>query len=139
MGLSEGRERFAGSGRAVGRGAARIGAWCLLILVAVVTLSPIGLRPVSGAPVDLERMAAFLLLGGLFAWGYPERRLRLMVLLAASAGVLETLQNFVPGRHGRADDFLVKGMAIVAGFLICAMAERIATASQERRRSRLRP
>lgn len=37
----------------------RIAAWSILVLILVVTISPIQFRPITGEPADLERFAAF--------------------------------------------------------------------------------
>lgn len=103
----------------------RFGAWLLLGAIAVFTLSPAGLRPVSGAPADLERVAAYALLGGLFSWGYPRRRVPFLIFLLFMAALLEYLQNFVPGRHGRVEDLLVKTGAVGMGFALLAAGEWI--------------
>jgi hypothetical protein len=39
-----------------------------------VTLSPIGWRPVTGGPANLERIVAFAALGAVFSIGYPKHR-----------------------------------------------------------------
>ena len=52
-----------------------------------VTLSPIGWRPVTPAPVNLERFAAYAVLGGVFCLGYPKHRLPALLFLFALAGV----------------------------------------------------
>ena len=111
--------------RSVARAIPQIGAWILLGLIVVFTLSPPGLRPVSGAPVDLERVAAYALLGGLFSWSYPRQRAPFLVFLVVMAGLLEYLQNFVPGRHGRMEDLLVKAGAVGMGFALLAAVELI--------------
>ena len=88
--------------------ASRFLGWLMLAALVVVTVCPIGLRPVSGAPVSLERFGAFALLGFLFALGYPHRRWQVAALTVAAAGSLEALQMLEPTRHGRVADFLVK-------------------------------
>lgn len=103
----------------------RFGAWLLLGAIVVFTLSPGGMRPVSGAPVDLERVTAYALLGGFFSWSYPRRRIAFFVFLLFMAVLLEYLQNFVPGRHGRVEDLLVKAGAVGMGFTLLAAAEWI--------------
>jgi hypothetical protein len=86
-------------------------AWLLIVALAVFTLSPIELRPVSGAPANLERFVAFVVTGAAFGLGY-------LILLIGIAGLLEAAQNYVPGRHGRLPDGLVK----VSGALLGAAA-----------------
>jgi VanZ family protein len=90
-------------------------AWLLLIAVAVFTLSPIQFRPVTAAPADVERFVAFALLGGVFCLAYPRQRRVILLLVLASAGVLEALQHVVPGRHGQVHDLLVKVVGAIAG------------------------
>ncbi len=87
---------------------ARLLAWGLLAALAVVTAAPIGLRPETALPVSAERFGAFALLGFLFACGYPRRRLAVLALTVAAAGLLELAQLVQPTRHGREADFLVK-------------------------------
>src|SRR5689334_14274394 len=93
-------------------------AWPLLAAIVLVTLSPIGLRPETGAPAGLERFAAFAALGGVFCLAYPRHRLRALLLLVAFAGALVTLQHLVPGRHGRIIDASVKGLGAATGVFV---------------------
>lgn len=102
---------------------ARILGWLLLATLVFVTLSPIDLRPESGAPVSLERLSAFALLGFLFAMGYPRYRWQVLLLTVAAAGALEALQFVQPTRHGRVADFGVKAVGCGLGWLAaCAVA-----------------
>jgi VanZ family protein len=90
-------------------------AWLLLFAIAVFTLAPIELRPVTAAPVSLERLAAFALIGAAFCLGYPKHRLHILVLLVGIVGFLEIAQNYVPGRHGRLQDGVVKASGALLG------------------------
>jgi hypothetical protein len=90
-------------------------AWLLVLAIAVFTLAPIELRPVTGAPVSLERFAAFAVIGAALCWGYPKQRLHILVLLVGIVGFLEVAQNYVPGRHGRLPDGLVKASGALLG------------------------
>ena len=101
----------------------RWAAWPLLAAVVFVTPSPIGLRPVTPAPANLERFAAYAVLGGVFYLGYPKHRLPALLLLVALAGALEALQHLVPTRHGRISDAAVKVLGAAAGVFV---AERLA-------------
>ena len=76
-------------------------AWLLVFAIAVFTLSPIELRPVTEAPANVERFAAFAVIGAAFCLGYPKHRLGILMLLIGIVGLLEVAQNLVPGRHGR--------------------------------------
>jgi VanZ family protein len=90
-------------------------AWLLLLTIAVFTLAPIEFRPVTGAPVSLERFAAFAAIGAAFCLGYPKRRFPILVLLLGIIGFLEVVQNSVPGRHGRVPDGLFKAAGALLG------------------------
>lgn len=107
------------------RAVLRFSAWLLLALIVAFTLSPIELRPVSGASASLERAAAFAALGAAFALAYPHGRFMTINFLVSFAATLETLQNLVPGRHGRSEDFVVKAVAVVAGLLLVQSMVRI--------------
>jgi hypothetical protein len=67
----------------------RWAAWLLVVAVAFSTVSPIQLRPVSGAPADVERFIAFAVIGAAFCLGYPKRRLMIVLLAIGLAGLLE--------------------------------------------------
>jgi hypothetical protein len=102
------------------RVAVRVAAWLLLIAIAAVTLSPIGLRPTTSTGPSVERFAAFALLGSLFVFGYPKSVLRIVALLISVTGGLELLQHIVPGRHGMVLDFVVKAFGIASGAVAAA-------------------
>ncbi|WP_062227846.1 VanZ family protein [Aureimonas frigidaquae] len=103
----------------------RLAAWLALGAVIFVTLSPISMRPVSSADVDIERLAAFVVLGGLFGAGYPRRWPLVLLLLIAGGAGLELSQNLVPGRHGRVEDFLFKAGGAVLGAGLGVVAIRL--------------
>jgi VanZ family protein len=93
----------------------RAAAWILFAAIAVVTLTPIELRPVTTAPVDVERFAAFLGLGLLLGIGYPKHRVLVVTGALVAAAGLEGLQLLVPGRHGHLADAAVKAAAALIG------------------------
>jgi hypothetical protein len=99
-------------------------AWLLLGAIALSTLCPIELRPGTGAPADLERAAAFALIGGMFCLGYPKHRLTAVLLVIGLAGLLEAAQTLVPGRHGHMHDLLVKVFSAAAGGLLVELLRR---------------
>jgi glycopeptide antibiotics resistance protein len=98
-------------------------AWAMLIALAFVTLSPIGLRPLTPFGPTAERFAAFVVVGILFAIAYPRRFWLVALLVVVAIGLLEVLQLVVPGRHGTARDLVVK----VAGAVIGLAAGRFAS------------
>jgi hypothetical protein len=99
-------------------------AWLLVLAIAVFTLLPIELRPVTEAPVSLERFAAFGAIGAAFSLGYPKHRLSILLLLLGIAGLLEVAQNYVPGRHGRVPDGLVKTSGALVGAAFATFVAR---------------
>jgi VanZ family protein len=99
-------------------------AWLLVLAIATFTLVPIELRPVTAAPVSLERFAAFAAIGVAFCLGYPTHRLPILVLLLGIIGFLEVAQNYVPGRHGRLPDGLVKASGTLLGAAFAAFISR---------------
>jgi VanZ family protein len=99
-------------------------AWLLVCAIAVFTLAPIQFRPVTAAPVSLERFAAFAAIGATFCLGYPKHRLHILVLLIGIVGFLELAQNHVPGRHGRLPDGLVKASGALLGAAFAAFMTR---------------
>lgn len=102
----------------------RAAAWGLLLAVLVMTLGPIGLRPVTGHSAGFERFAAFALIGGLFGLAYPRRWLVVLVLVVGSAAALEILQELAPGRHGRLIDFAMKAAGGLCGIVAAALVNR---------------
>lgn len=106
-------------------------AWLLVFAMAVFTLSPIDFRPVTGASVSLERVAAFAAIGATFCLGYPKHRLPILVLLLGIVGFLEIAQNYVPGRHGRLPDGLVKASGALLGASFAAFISRYGSLPRE--------
>jgi hypothetical protein len=99
-------------------------AWLLVIAIAIFTLSPIEFRPVTGSPVSLERFAAFAAIGAAFCLGYPKHRFPILVLLIGIAGLVEVAQNYVPGRHGRLPDGVVKASGALLGTAFASFVVR---------------
>ncbi|MBM6584316.1 hypothetical protein ILT44_29410 [Microvirga sp. BT689] len=99
-------------------------AWLLVLAIAVFTLSPIEFRPITAAPVSLERFVAFAAIGTALCLGYPKHRLHILVLLVGIVGFLEVAQNLVPGRHGRLPDGVVKASGALLGVAFAMLAAR---------------
>jgi len=96
----------------------RISAWSCLAVIALITLGPIGLRPVTGLSPQIERFVAFAIVGALFAAAYPRYILFAVVVVLGAAVMLELLQLLAPSRHGRLFDASVKVAGGVVG--LCA-------------------
>lgn len=93
--------------------------WFLFAAIVTVTLGPVTLRPHTHFSPDLDRFAAYIVLGVFFALSYPRCRLLLLgVLLVASAGTLEWAQSLVPHRDPYLGDFLLKAGGAVIGLAV---------------------
>jgi len=102
-----------------------LAAWLLLGGIAFVTLSPIGLRPETGLSANVERLAAWLLVGLTFGLAYPRQRIAIAIVLVVAAVGFEVAQHFAIGRHGRALDASVKVIGAGVGLAMSIAAERI--------------
>ena len=89
-------------------------AWLMAAFIAYATLSPVGLRPHITNP-DLERFAAFAVLGFLFAISYPGRFIPVLAIVIGAAVLLEVLQLFTPDRDGEFVNLAVKAAGSIAG------------------------
>ncbi|WP_114945878.1 VanZ family protein [Microvirga calopogonii] len=99
-------------------------AWLLVLAITIFTVAPIEFRPVSGAPVSLERFGAFVVIGTMFCLGYPGHRLRIIVMLIGIITLLEVTQNYVPNRHGRLPDGMVKVSGALIGAAFASLLTR---------------
>ncbi|ESZ67721.1 antibiotic resistance protein VanZ [Mesorhizobium sp. L103C119B0] len=102
----------------------RTAAWLTFIAIVVVTIDPIGLRPISGFGPEPERIAAFLAFGLLLGLAYHRNWLLTLCLVVAAAFGIEALQLLSPTRHPAVDDAVVKAAAGVAGVLAAYLIAR---------------
>jgi hypothetical protein len=108
----------------VRRGAALVG-WGALLAAVCATLVPIASRPhIPDMGPDIERLAAFVVLGSAFSIAYPTRRVQVLGAIVAVAITLEVAQILSPSRHGRPHDALVKVAGGLIGILIAAVCDR---------------
>lgn len=105
-------------------------AWLLLAAVAIVTIAPIGFRPVSSFSPNVERFVTFGAVGFVFALAYPRRLLLIIAVVFGAAISLELAQLFAAGRHGTLRDLGIKllggGLGIAAAVLARRVWERLA-------------
>jgi hypothetical protein len=99
--------------------------WLLICAVVFVTLGPIRVRPITGEPASLERLVAFAAIGAVFWAAYPKQRLFVLLFVLATVAGLELAQIYVPGRHGRVGDALVKATGALVGAGLAALAGRV--------------
>lgn len=105
----------------------RLAAWLILSAIVFVTLGPVGFRPRTMLPVDLERAVAFLGAGLLFALAYPRQIWFAVALVLVGAIGLEWLQNLRPDRHGRESDAMAKLAGASIGLGLGWLAAQIFT------------
>ena len=104
--------------------------WLALLAVIFATLAPIDYRPVTIFPAQAERFGAFLAISILLVFAYPRQRFAWVIGLVAVAGLLEVLQNVVPGRHGRLLDFEAKAVGAMAGAIIGVVGELVGSGGE---------
>jgi VanZ family protein len=101
----------------------RLVTWGLFAAIVVMTLGPVSLRPHTHFSSDLDRFAAYAVLGIFFAQSYPQRQFWLLgAFLVAAAGALETAQLFVPGRDAHLSEFLFKAGGAIIGLIAVRFA-----------------
>jgi membrane associated rhomboid family serine protease len=87
----------------------------VLGVIVFATLGPVGWRPHLFANPDLERCAAFAVLGFAAKLALPRKdHLTLPAVLLLAIG-LEAAQQLIPGRDARLQDGLVKAFGALAG------------------------
>jgi hypothetical protein len=104
-------------------------AWLLVVAVAVFTLGPIEWRPTTGLPPHLERLAGIALITGTFCLGYPRYRLGILILVIGGIGLLEVVQDIIPGRHGKRVDLAIKVAGALLGGVGSMLIERLKPAT----------
>ena len=107
-------------------------AWTTLLLVALATLSPIGLRPRLPVAVDMERALAFALLGFLFATAYPRKIWFSIGVVLIGAFGLEIMQDMRFDRHGRIDDAVLKAVGGIVGVAAGWIVSRVGQLKRNR-------
>lgn len=103
----------------------RVFAWLLLAGLLFVTLAPIGLRPISLLPTQLERILALVIIGFCFAFAYPRHTVPVAVLVFGAIVGAELLQLFAPSRHGRVPDAIAKLAGAAAGLVAGHLLNRV--------------
>jgi VanZ family protein len=93
----------------------RVAAWASIVVLVLVTISPITWRPHTITDVSLDRATAFAVAGFIFALAYPRRWISVALFLIAAAFFIEMLQWISPTRHARVADAMVKSVGSVAG------------------------
>ena len=91
-------------------------AWLSAAAVVGLTLAPPRYRIVTGAPRDLEHIAAFALVGLMLALAYRKDRPKIAALSVVAIAAIELMQLVVPGRHAYLSDFLLNVLGFCMGW-----------------------
>jgi VanZ family protein len=100
-------------------------AWACLAFIVFATLSSIQMRPeiAGGRFAAVERFGAYAAFGLLLVLAYPRHLAFACIVVLGSAIVLELLQHFAPGRHGRLLDAIEKLLGGGAGLLLARILQ----------------
>lgn len=96
-----------------------------LLVLGAMTLGPLGLRPHTPLPHQLEHAIGFGVFGLLLGVAFRPRWLLIAVAVVAVAGGLELLQLIIPNRDARLLDFLVKASAGCIGIFVIFGADKL--------------
>ena len=114
----------------------RLAAWLLLAAVAFVTLAPIGWRPETGLSANIERFAAFALIGLAFGLAYPRRLWLVALTVLGAAMSFEVMQFLVQSRHPGLRDVVAKlaggASGILVGWVISIVRRRTSVSNRGR-------
>ncbi len=103
--------------------ALRLAPWVCILAIAVLSLVPGEARPHTGLPGQAEHFLAYFLTALLVGVQLRELAYRstLALALCAYAGVLETLQLWVPGRSAQLIDFAASSSGALSGMILPAV------------------
>lgn len=106
----------------------RIAAWLVFAAIIIATLAPVDLRPHTDFPVSVERAAAYLVTGAVFALAYPRHIWWAVVFVLIATMGLEWVQEIRPDRHGRYVDAVEKlagaSVGLTLGWLAAQLIRR---------------
>jgi VanZ family protein len=98
----------------------RAAPWVCILAVAVLSLVPGKARPHTGLPGQVEHFLAYFMTALL--QGFRLRNLTyhgtLAIALCAYAGILETLQIWIPGRSAQFIDFAASSCGVLSGMIL---------------------
>ncbi len=104
---------------------AKVAAWASIGFIVYATLVPRGMRPTLGEiGVNYERFAGYAVASAVLVLAYPRHPIRVGILVAAIAVVLEIAQLAIPDRDARVMDILVKMTGGLAGIVAAALWNR---------------
>jgi len=104
----------------------RLGAWCAIVTIGVLSLLPTEMRPPLPGSGHLQHVAAFLITVTLFSLGYPRRSpIVIIALFSTYAASLEIAQHFAPGRHPAILDWIFGSLGVLIGAVVATLIMRL--------------
>ena len=100
----------------------RLTAWAAVLFLIVLSLIPKELEVRTSLAGTHEHAVAYALTSSVIAVAYPAvRRLWIVVALFALSGILELLQNFIPGRNPEIAGAVFSGVGAATGGLLVSL------------------
>jgi VanZ family protein len=102
------------------RSIAQVAGALAVVIIAILSLVPGSWRPHTGAPKELEHVAAYLLTAAFLTFGFGKYRYPIMIALCLSiySAALEIAQIEIPGRQAAVLDFVVSSSGAIVGCLL---------------------
>ncbi len=95
------------------------------LAIIVLSLVPSAVRPHSGAGGSSEHFLAYALVAACFTIAVRGHNLtRLLAFLAIGSGILELLQQHIPGRTAEWAGFYSASAGVLAGFVVVRLCSR---------------
>ena len=107
----------------------RIGTWCCIILLAVLSLVPAEEMVRTGFPGGFEHFVAYFGSAAIAMAAYGRSRGSIQIIggFWVYAAMLEYLQRFSPGRHSSIEDFAISAVgALCGGLAVTLVRHRLA-------------
>jgi hypothetical protein len=110
----------------------RLAGWACAAAIIVLSLVPGEVRPQSGVwSGQVEHLLAYSIAAALLAIGYPGRSHLVCALMIGLAGVLETLQLWIPGRNAELYGFVASAAGVALGSAGAAVGDRAVVLRRE--------
>ena len=113
----------------------RLAGWAGVAGICVLSLVPGNERPHTGAPGQLEHMAAYAMTAAALGLGYRRRPILVVAGLMSLSAALELVQLQVPGRHSQVIDVVASSSGALLGMLAALLAVRLAMRGRRAARS----
>jgi VanZ family protein len=109
----------------------RVGTWCCLVVLAVLSLLPVEEMVRTGFPGGFEHFVAYFGSAAVAVAAYGRSRGTIQIVSSfwGYAAILEYLQRFSPGRHSTIEDFAVSAVgALCGGLAVAVLSSRFSRA-----------